>query len=270
MTLLEFELAEETRTPTAQWRLGRIDLVNWGTFDGRYRIDVARKGHLFTGASGSGKSSLLDGIAAVLTPNRVLRFNAAAQEGTTRGDDRSFVTYVRGAWSKEADETLDRAVSSYLRRGATWSGVLLRFDDGQGGIVTLARVFHIRGSSVDRSDLHDLALAGREDIDLDALRPFAEHGIDARAAKNAWPNAAITTNGNHKGYFARLQRLLGIEGDNALQLLHRTQSAKNLGSLDQLFRTFMLDEPVTFDRATNAVEQFGELREAHRDRKSVV
>ena len=264
MTLLEFELAGEAASRTAQWRLDRIELINWGTFDGRYRIDVARQGHLFTGASGSGKSSLLDAIATVLTPTRVLRFNAAAQEGGSRGDDRSFVSYVRGAWSKEADESLDRAVSSYLRRGATWSGILLRFADGQEGVVTLARLFHLRGSSVDKADLHDLALAVREDVELDALRPFAEQGIDARGAKAAWPAAVVTTNGAHKTYFARVQRLLGIEGDNALQLLHRTQSAKNLGSLDQLFRGFMLDAPVTFDRADNAVQQFGELREAHR------
>lgn len=264
MTLLEFDLTDDVGPRTAQWRLDRLELINWGTFDGRYRIEIARQGHLFTGASGSGKSSLLDAIATVLTPTRVLRFNAAAQEGASRGDDRSFVSYVRGAWSKEADETLDRAVSSYLRRGATWSGILLRFADGQDGVVTLARLFHLPGSSVDKADLHDLALAVREDLELDALRPFAQQGIDARGAKAAWPAAAVTTNGAHKQYFARVQRLLGIEGDNALQLLHRTQSAKNLGSLDQLFRSFMLDVPVTFDRADNAVEQFGELREAHR------
>ncbi|WP_375407236.1 ATP-binding protein [uncultured Amnibacterium sp.] len=264
MTLLEFELTDDAGPRTAQWRLDRIELINWGTFDGRYRIDVARQGHLFTGASGSGKSSLLDAIATVLTPTRVLRFNAAAQEGASRGDDRSFVSYVRGAWSKEADETLDRAVSSYLRRGATWSGILLRFADGQDGVVTLARLFHLRGSSVDKADLHDLALAVAADLELDALRPFVERDIDARGVKAAWPGAVVTTNGAHKAYFARAQRLLGIEGDNALQLLHRTQSAKNLGSLDQLFRNFMLDVPVTFERADNAVEQFGELREAHR------
>jgi len=53
-----------------QWRLARVELLNWGTFDGHHRIDVARKGHLFTGASGSGKSSLLDAIGTVLTPDK--------------------------------------------------------------------------------------------------------------------------------------------------------------------------------------------------------
>jgi uncharacterized protein YPO0396 len=49
-----------------------------------------------------------------------------------------------------------------------------------------------------------------------------------------------------------------------LLLLHKTQSAKSLGNLDELFRSFMLDEPATFRLAKTAVEQFSELAEAHR------
>jgi len=247
-----------------QWRLARVELVNWGTFDGHYAIDVARKGHLFTGASGSGKSSLLDAIATALTPGRWLRFNAAAQDNAARNDDRSLVSYVRGAWSKETDAELDRAVSSYLRTGARWSGILLRYENLRDDPIVLARLFHIRGGSVDRGDLKDLAFADRGDVGLLEFAPFVENGIDTRSISGAWPGAIVTTNGSHKAYFSRLSKWLGISGENALHLLHKTQSAKNLGSLDQLFRGFMLDEPSTFDRARNASDQFGELKEAHR------
>ena len=58
--------------------------------------------------------------------------------------------------------------------------------------------------------------------------------------------------------------MLGISGENAILLLHKTQSAKSLGNLDDLFRSFMLDHPCTFDLAENAVTQFAELSEAHR------
>lgn len=270
MTLLEMpgEFADGSEPAggirLGQWRLARVELVNWGTFHGLHSIDIARAGHLFTGASGSGKSSLLDAIATVLTPDRWLRFNAAAQEASARGDDRSLVSYVRGAWSKEADEHLDRAVSTYLRAGATWSGILLRYENGRVAPVTVARLFHLRGSSVDKADLKDACFVDRSDVGLADFREHVASGIEARRIKGAWPEATVTTNGSHATFYSKLRRLLGINSQNALHLLHKTQSAKNLGSLDQLFRTFMLDEPRTFDRAKNAVEQFGELSKAHR------
>ncbi|WP_168625644.1 SbcC/MukB-like Walker B domain-containing protein [Cryobacterium sp. BB307] len=270
MTLLEMpglgadgETSDATNSHIGQWRLSRVEVLNWGTFDGHYQIDVARKGHLFTGASGSGKSSLLDAIATVLTPDRWLRFNAAAQESSARNDDRSLVSYVRGAWSKEADEHLDRAVSTYLRKGATWSGILLRYDNDRDAPVTLARLFHLKGASVDRGDLKDACFIDRSEVGLLDFSEYVSSGIEARRIKAAWPDAVVTTNGSHAPFYAKLQRLLGISTQNALHLLHKTQSAKNLGSLDQLFRSFMLDEPTTFARAKNAVEQFGELRDAH-------
>ena len=246
-----------------QWRLARVELLNWGTFHGHHPIEVARAGHLFTGASGSGKSSLLDAIGTVLTPDKWLRFNAAAQESSARNDDRSLVSYVRGAWSKEADENLDRAVSTYLRKTATWSGILLRFKNGRDAPVTLARLFHLRGSSVDKADLKDLCFVDRSTVSLLDFREYVASGIEARRVKSAWPDAVVTTTGTHNAFYVKLRRLLGIGSQNALHLLHKTQSAKNLGSLDQLFRSFMLDEPATFARAKNAVEQFGELNQAH-------
>ncbi|MBX0301146.1 hypothetical protein K2F54_14315 [Cryobacterium sp. 1639] len=276
MTMLEMPGLDDTPgtaehgagTPTGpvhvgQWRLARVELLNWGTFDGHHRIEVARKGHLFTGASGSGKSSLLDAIGTVLTPDKWLRFNAAAQDSASRSDDRTLVSYVRGAWSKEADESLDRAVSTYLRKGATWSGILLRFDNERDAPVTLVRLFHLRGSSVDKADLKDACFIDRVDVSLLDFREHVASGIEARRIKSAWPDAVVTTTGSHAPFYTRLRRLLGIGSQNALQLLHKTQSAKNLGSLDQLFRDFMLDEPATFGRAKNAVEQFGELNQAH-------
>ena len=100
---------------SGQWRLSEVQLANWGTFDaGIYRIDIAREGHLITGASGSGKSSLLDAIAAVLTPDKWLRFNEAAQGAEARANRRSIVSYVRGAWTRTNDELEDRVVAAYL------------------------------------------------------------------------------------------------------------------------------------------------------------
>src|SRR6185312_11621094 len=98
------------------------------------------------------------------------------------------------------------------------------------------------------------------------LSDFVEHvrnGIETRRIKTVWPRALAVTD-KHSAFASRFCRELGISGENGVLLLHKTQSAKSLGNLDDLFRSFMLDTPDTFSLADNAVEQFGELSEAHR------
>ncbi len=266
MTMLSFPTDEPEVDPTrpGQWRLAQIELVNWGTFAGHVSVDVARAGHLFTGASGSGKSSLLDAIAAVLTPDRWLRLNAAAQDGASRQSDRTLMSYVRGAWSKEADETADRATTTYLRSKATWSGILLRYENLRDEPVVLLRVFHAPGTRTEPTALKDARIFTRGHVKLLDVKPHVEGGIDARRMSKAFPDALITTGGRHGRFHERIIRQFGFRGDATLQLLHKTQSAKNLGTLDALFRGFMLDQPGTFARAETAVEQFTELDAAHK------
>ena len=251
-------------TLRSQWRLSSVELVNWGTFDGHHRVEIGRRGHLITGHSGSGKSSLLDAIATVLTPRKWLRFNAAAQDVSARaGDDRSLVSYVRGAWRRQTDEESGSAVAEYLRTGATWSGILLRYATADGATpVNLIRLFHLKRGANTNNDLTEVHVLQRGDVGLLDFAEHARNGIEVRHIKAAWPDAVVTK--EHSVFSARFTRLLGIGSDSALQLLHKTQSAKNLGSLDQLFRNFMLDEPKTFAMAQTAVAQFEELAEAHR------
>lgn len=266
MTMLSFPTDAQEIDPSrpGQWRLAQVEIVNWGTFSGHITVDVARAGHLFTGASGSGKSSLLDAIAAVLTPDKWLRLNAAAQDGSFRQSDRTLMSYVRGAWSKEADETADRATTTYLRSRATWSGILLRYENLRDEPVVLMRVFHAPGTRTEPTALKDARIFCRGDVELLDVKSHVESGIDARRMSKAFPDALITTGGRHGRFHERVIRQFGFRGDATLQLLHKTQSAKNLGTLDALFRGFMLDQPGTFSRADTAVEQFSELDAAHK------
>lgn len=256
---------EVTGPPFAgQWRLSEVQLANWGTFDGAiYRVPIARRGHLITGPSGSGKSSLLDAIAAVLTPDKWLRLNQAAQGSGRRADQRTVLSYVRGAWSRTIDETEDRVVSSYLRPKATWSGIVLRFEDGHGAVLSLARLFFVRASGTTASDINDLCLLERAEVDLADLQHHAATGLETRKLQQARPDALITSNHAHGRFYAKMRSTFGMGSETALQLLHKTQAAKNLDSLDQLFRDHMLERPTTFDLATTATTQFAELRAAH-------
>ncbi|WFP16375.1 ATP-binding protein [Citricoccus muralis] len=264
-------IAEQSRARGAQrpdvgsqWRLAEIQLANWGTFDEQiYRIPVAYQGHLITGPSGSGKSSLLDGIAAVLTPDKWLRFNVAAQTAGSRTDQRSLVSYVRGAWTRTADAEHDRVVSKYLRPGATWSGILLRYENGTDKPLSLVRLFFLKGSSTSTSDLSDVCMLERSALDLNDLQNYARSGLETRKIKADHPDAIVTSNGSHARFYARMRSIFGMGSDAALQLLHKTQSAKSLDSLDRLFRDYMLESPRTFELADTAVQQFVDLKDAH-------
>ncbi|AEG43890.1 ATP-binding protein [Isoptericola variabilis] len=251
-----------------QWRLERVELVNWGTFHGHHVVDVARKGFLLTGSSGSGKSSLVDAISAVLTPRGKTRFNAAAADGTTRSGDRTVLSYVRGAWRRATDSDTGEIATEYLRPGATWSGILLRYadgtrrTDGSANTLTLVKLFHVKRGASSPADVHDVHIVSPVPLGLLDLEEFARSGLDVRALKRHLPDAHVDP--EHSRFVARFSRALGITGDRAILLLHKTQSAKNLGSLDDLFRTFMLDEPSTFATCERAVEQFTDLSRAHR------
>ncbi len=244
-----------------QQRLQRIQLVNWGTFHGAFDLPVARKGMLVTGPSGSGKSSLLDAIATVLVQPRWLSYNAAAQETGTGDRTRSLVSYVRGAYKRESDETTGEVATIYLRPGATWSGIALTFEDGTGATTSLVRLFHLPRGSNAAGDVNSLFVVAEEAVELAALAAYAENGLNPRLLRAAYPT--WMTFPTYQAFAVRLQRRLGLASDQAQRLLHKTQSAKNLTSLDVLLRDFMLDEPETFADVDRAVEQFGELFQAH-------
>lgn len=263
MTLIPLEEAQGDTIFPRQWRLARVEVVNWGTFDGFHSVDIARKGHLFTGMSGSGKSTLLDAITAVLTPKRSVTFNAAAQDGRGRSGDRNWVSYVRGAWGREADELQDRTVAKFLRPNATWSGILLRFEDGVSEPLNLVALFHMRGASVSPQDLRELYVISQGEETLPDYAAYVEMGVDKRRLDRERKPVISTTTGKHRGFYQRLLRLFGLRSTTALLLLHRTQAAKNLGTLDNLLRRFMLEEPKSLLLADDAVEKFGELREAY-------
>jgi uncharacterized protein YPO0396 len=246
---------------SGQHRLARVQLVNWGTFHGYFDLPVPRAGLLVTGPSGSGKSSMLDALATVLVQPRWIQFNAAAQEGGAGDRSRSLVSYVRGAYKREADESSGEVATSYLRASATWSAVALTFDDAEGGVTTALRLFYLPRGTNASGDLTTLFCLAETPVDVMALAPFAENGIDQRRLKAA--HATWLVQSSYSAFAVRLQRRLGLASDQAQRLLHKTQSAKNLTSLDTLLREFMLDEPDTFDLVKSATEQFEELSAAH-------
>lgn len=246
------------RTVSAQqFRMRRLQVYNWGTFSDLHDIPIAERGFLFVGQSGSGKSTLLDAFSALLVPPRWLSFNAAAAEADRTGRDRSLVSYIRGAWAEQKGETGEVAMQ-FLRAGTTWSALALTLQNGLGQTVVLVRIFWLRGNANANADVHRHYLIFERPFDLQELRGF---NLDIRKLKHDITDAFERA--DFAPYCERFRRLLGIDSEMALRLLHKTQSAKNLGDLNTLLRDFMLDRPETFEVAERLVEEFAELNAAH-------
>jgi uncharacterized protein YPO0396 len=245
-----------------QFRLARLSLFNWGTFAGLHEVPVAPDGFLIVGRSGSGKSTLLDAYTALLIPPRWTSFNAAAREGDRSRTDRNLVTYVRGAWADQSSADTGEIASRTLRPGTTWSALAAEYADGAGAVVTLVQVFWIRGTGNATADLKRHYMIADRPFDLRReLAGFAED-LDLRGLKRDLPDVSHFS--EYARYGERLRLLLRIDSEMALKLLHKTQSAKNLGDLNGFLREFMLDPPKTFEVAERLVEEFAELDQAHR------
>lgn len=246
-----------------QWRLTHVQISNWGTFHGTHDLAISSKGFFLTGGPGTGKSTLLDAISALLTPPRTLQFNAAASDaGPQRSKYRRTVaSYVRGAWAMHYDQATGEFSQEVLREKTTLSVLTLRYGDGRGGTVQLSRLLLLHAGHSADSDVKSLYVIARKPLDVTDLRQFVSTQIEGKALEAAHPGTQ--TFRQFREYRAAFCQLLGIPDEKALGLLHKIQSAKELGDVNALLRDYMLDEPRTFELADQALANFHNLSEVY-------
>ena len=85
----------------AGFRLQRLEVFNWGTFDGRpWVLNLAGENTLLTGDIGSGKSTLVDAVTTLLVPSQRVAYNKAAG---AESRERTLRSYVLGYYKSERD-----------------------------------------------------------------------------------------------------------------------------------------------------------------------
>ncbi|MEG7168153.1 ATP-binding protein, partial [Pseudomonas aeruginosa] len=96
------------------FRLQRLEVLNWGTFDRRvWRYELDERNGLLTGDIGSGKSTLVDAVTTLLVPAQRIAYNKAAGAETR---ERSLRSYVLGHhYKSERNETTGSARPVALR-----------------------------------------------------------------------------------------------------------------------------------------------------------
>lgn len=243
-----------------QFHLSRLQVINWGVFDGYHDIPFSEGGALIAGASGSGKSSLLDAISLGFLPFNRRNFNASG-DNTAAGSSagrRTVDKYVRGAWGQRSDGGTSRVM--YLRgEGTAWSAVAVTYSSDSGRTVTGLVLKWLTGES--RNDSSSRFVLGDGDLDIeDVCNRWAAGRFDTGAFRDGpW---RFTTKVESQ-YLAQLYATIGIRAsDAAQQLLGKAKSLKSVGGLEQFVREFMLDEPESVARLPEALKQIDPLVEA--------
>ncbi|MBS1695054.1 MAG: AAA family ATPase [Actinobacteria bacterium] len=245
---------------TEQFHLSRLQVINWGVFDGYHTIPFSSGGALIAGASGSGKSSLLDAISLGFLPFNRRNFNASGDHtaaGSSAGR-RTVDKYVRGAWGQRSDGGNSRVM--YLRGdGTAWSAVAVTYAGDSGRTVTGLVLKWLTGES--RADSSSRFVLGDGDLDIENVcNRWAAGRFDTSVFKgDGWRFSTKV----ESQYLAQLYATIGIRAsDAAQQLLGKAKSLKSVGGLEQFVREFMLDEPDSLARLPEALKQIDPLVEA--------
>jgi uncharacterized protein YPO0396 len=255
---------------TLQWKAETFQLVNWGGFEGRVQFTFHPGATLISGASGTGKSTLLDAYIALMMPSDT-PFNGASNDavaGRARSaEQRNLLSYLRGKTDTTTDPRTGRDVDQVLRgRGtATWGATGMTFIDDRGRRFTALRVYYVPARAT-RSGEIIMRMATYDDyLDLAELAAAVEQMFVPKALKVRFPG--IRTHDSYAAFAQTLHSRLGIgangDGSKALRLLVRIQSGHQIRTVDELYKEMVLERPTTYAKADSAIDHFDDLEAAY-------
>ncbi|MGW4888157.1 ATP-binding protein [Streptomyces murinus] len=240
--------------PLAGFRLERLEVYNWGTFDQRmWSFDVGAANALLTGDIGSGKSTLVDAVTTLFMPAHKIAYNRAAGADSR---ERSLRSYVLGYYKSERNETTGTTRPVALRKPGSYSVVLGVFTNRQlEATVTVGQVFWMADANASQPRRlflvadHDLSIAG----------DFTDFGTDVTPLRKRLAARGVRLHNTFPPYSKDLRRRMGIESEQALELFHQTVSMKSVGSLDDFVRSHMLEPFDAVAMTRNIVTHFDAL-----------
>src|SRR6476619_5564110 len=255
---------------TLQWRAEVLQLVNWGGFSGHVTVDLRGDATMMSGASGVGKSTVLDAYTALMMPSDT-KFNGASNDavaGRARGaGQRNLLSYLRGAVDVIDDPRTGRPVEQLLRgrNGDTWGAVAMTFVNDQQRRFTVLRTYYVPRRAT-RSGEVQMQLATLDaPLDLAGLEAAVPDRFHANTLKKLYPGVRVQR--TYAEFAAILYARLGIgangDGAKALRLLARIQAGNQVRSVDELYKEMVLERPSTFAAADRAIEHFDDLESAY-------
>jgi len=247
-------LGDDTRSG---FRLARLEVLNWGTFDAQvWTLVLDGRNALLTGDIGSGKSTLVDAITTLLVPAHRVAYNKAAGADFR---ERSLRSYVLGHYKSERLETAGSAKPVSLRDARNYSVILAVFHNAAyDQTVSLAQVFWLKEAQGQPARLYlgvdrAISIAGE----------LSGFGPDVQALRKRLRGLGAEVHDSFPPYGAWFRRRFGIENDQALELFHQTVSMKSVGNLTDFVRLHMLEAFEVAPRIQALISHFDDLDRAH-------
>lgn len=271
MTLSNQSLIPDPSTPEhTQWRAETLQLVNWGGFHGRHEIRYSPGSTLVSGASGTGKSTMLDAYIALMMPSDTA-FNGASNEAGGRArsaEQRNLLTYLRGKTDASRVDGSDELRDQVLRGidGApTWGALAMTFVNDNGRKYTVMRIYFVKAGATVNGDVNTTFAATDGYLDLSRLEPLAATRFDKRTLKANF--AGLVVFDTFWQFEDNLHARLGIGGGNggrkAMRLLARVQAGMQVKRVDGLYKSMVLEQPATYQAADNALEHFADIEASY-------
>lgn len=253
---------------TVQWKAEALQMINWGGFHGYHQVQFAPGSTLISGASGTGKSTLLDAYTAIMMPSKV-PFNGASNDAT-RGrarsaDQRNVLTYLRGKRDTSRDGDV---ITDQVLRGdgeATWGILAMTFVNDLDTRFTCLRTYFASASCRSGSEVTQKFFTLNGQLDLHDLAALAETHFDLRVVRGRFPSL-VHVDGVGR-FIETVTQRLGIgangNGEKALLLLARIQAGHQVRTVDRLYKELVLERPPTYQKADDALEHFESLNQSY-------
>ena len=240
------------------WRLERLEVLNWGTFDRRvWTFEANGHNALLTGDIGSGKSTMVDAVTTLLMPSQKIAYNKAAG---AEQRERTLRSYVAGHYKSEQNELTSGSRAVGLRPGNTYSVILGVFvNRAYASSVTLAQVFWMKEGHQGQPDR--FYLTAPEELSIAA--DFTEFGTDVAGLKRRLRERGARLHDHFPDYGRDFRRMLGIESEQAMDLFHQTVSMKSVGDLNDFVRQHMLEPFDARPAIDDLIAHFEDLSAAH-------
>lgn len=246
-----------TKNTRPGFRLKRLEVTNWGTFDSTagevYSLNIDGRTALLVGQNGSGKSTLVDALLTLLVQPGVRNYNVAAGAKKRERDER---TYIRGACGRSSDDELG-SVTDYLRpHDKHYSVVLAVFERAATGeAFTIAQVLQILGDGeVDKTYAfaeNERSIAG----DLSGLSR-------SEKIRKQLMSRGFKATTKYSEYYPWFARHTGMRA-KAMDVFNQTVAVKDIQSLNRFIRDHMLEARPWRDKIDSLLNHFSQLSQAH-------